>query len=670
MSAEGLKKEIPSSSSSNRFLLPPAIFAILLCVPIAHGQDSGAAGTVLGDELNLRLAGLADSPISLPARVVTGRSADIENAALDLGMKNLPGEEMAGANAVLSEMFLATAQIEAKRNEVIAKVRQRKLFASLGRSFLNAVFEQKAVDPATGDFRADFDQGFVRERAEKSDVSSITEWRVIRDLLQSGEMVLLDGQKLETGGKTRPARFDELYPTYRDAAEKILVNLRDFDQTLPGRVEALQKQFSADYFAAYADRVGSLKQPSLAALSSVKMSLESEEFRDLVVAHMGDRAVSASASEITDSSPVVPTAAPLPRALVASSSGSTRPDGIIPATVGPPDGPVSFPLPDPQLPPLPNVKCRIVVVKMPGAKPTMSQEAFAAVQRDDYADVVKLADRMSPENVVAIRVDGQPVRWNQEGKRDSARAQAVLAFETEWLGGWFWVERDGRIKCDRAVRPDELVKELEALKGVVHCSVDYHLVFAITADGARHVLGRDRDHPNLRLALAGIENIVKADFGSASFASALKNDGSVATFVQEKKFGLSSAPGACIHQYVYAVKMGSDRKVVLTGGAYANALPLLDEVGSSVREFVPGPNENPVHAIQLENLEWRFLYGPARGGTLTWHVDLGKALGDAVQIARPREDGFIVALLPADSVPRSGIWELGELVAHRAKKGE
>ncbi len=377
-----------------RFLFVLISFYLVISAP-AQVNDGG-----ISDDLQQRLANLKDSPISLPAQIQTGRTANAENAAIDIGVKEISGVGMEGPDAVVASLYASVGKLEAERNAVIAGIRKKEFFGRLGKSFLNAVFDKKALDPASGQFLKDYDKAFVRARAADNDIASVTEWRLIRDLLQSGEMVLLDDAKLQAGGKVRPPKFDQLYPTYREAAGKLMADLRKFDQTLPAKVGAVQKKIATEYFESYADQVASLKEDSLAALGAVKVALESEKLRDVIVSHLGAGVSTEGLTSKPGSAKPVPSSTKTPAA-------SPR-DNIIPATVGPPRGPITFPLPDPKsLPPLPNMRCRIVVVKMPDADPEISLKAYEAVERDDYTDVVKLGRKFCPWQCA-----GNPVGWS------------------------------------------------------------------------------------------------------------------------------------------------------------------------------------------------------------------------------------------------------------------
>ncbi len=300
---------------------------------------------------------------------------------------------------------------------------------------------------------------------------------------------------------------------------------------------------------------------------------------------------------------------------------------------------------------------------MPDADPKVPLKAYKAVGRDDYTDVVKLGENFVLGNVLAIRSDGQPVLWDREGKRNTpSRAQAVAVYQDAWLNSFFWIDRSGKVKCDRKVR-SEFKRELEGLKNVVHCEMGWGIIFAITDDGERHLIGTAKDHPNIALAFKDPETIISAKFAGPLYASALRNDGSITSYVKEKLVKKIN-PGKCVYQYNYPLIAGPEGTLIRNDGSFNAIFSLIQEFEPPIRSSESG---KAIRAFQLEDRSWRILkYEASESKSWKRNADLEKAFEGAIQI-KVSGKGFIIALLPANSVPRSGLWDLDELIAARKK---
>lgn len=322
------------------------------------------------------------------------------------------------------------------------------------------------------------------------------------------------------------------------------------------------------------------------------------------------------------------------------------------ATSGP-----SFPLPDPSgYPALPKEPCRIVIVRLPGASSELPHGGFDKVASDDYADVVQLGEAMQGANVLAIRQDGGVNLWRADGEKIVPRgADAVVAYDSGFRSQLVWVASDGSLQCESENRDFE--REVRRIKDVVRLRAYGWGLFAISADGTRHLVS-GRIGPVLEEAGVDVQELMDVSSLIGNGFWALLRDGTLLSF-DGTGLKTKSDPGSYValpHSHIQRRVNGK-----FDGFAMAHAFAAgLDYDPASTPEIHVGGGAGAHRTTPAG--EWEILLQDPK-----WLVDsrLMQAFGDAADL-HIQESLYLYALLPAESVPRSGLWDLDELIAARA----
>ena len=331
----------------------------------------------------------------------------------------------------------------------------------------------------------------------------------------------------------------------------------------------------------------------------------------------------------------------------------------------PPQTPVTFPLPDPiGYPPLPTEKCRLVVVRTPLSNPKTPLAGFAKVEADDETDIVKLASDGGIQGaVVAISSSGQPILWEPGGIRVAPRdAKSVEAFNYNRPLGFLWIDKDGNVSCHTDVEGDDK-SELEALKNVVYAKVTNGLFFGITSDGKRHLIGPGKDLEPIASIKKELDRIHQISFAGPNFSTFLTSEG--------EKIGISPHPeekdrkaeGKFVHLFYTGAATNENGRLEVFSYEIEEFLSNANRAKQSSR-CVAATGSGGLAAFQMLDGPW--VFGWKVGEKWEESEKLGVALNGATQVEYG-SGNFFYALLPADTVPRSGLWDIDELIAAREK---
>lgn len=422
--------------------------------------------------------------------------------------------------------------------------------------------------------------------------------------------------------------------------EGILLELRKlryyFDEDFAGLV-AIQEGNSAQRRAQITEKFAGLER-TLTTEGKIPEALKTRELKDQFVSGL-----------MTSSS--VGTGTPAVEPPVSTSMAT-------PSTASPTEG-TMFPLPDPDgYPALPTKKGRIVFVRTSGEKIEFNETALNGIMKDDHDDIVALGDLFSEVAVCAIRADGRPVCWMFDGRKiDPRNVSAVKVWNAVGVP-MLWVDKDGKARgIDTA---GGLENALRALGKVRYLSPTHNFVFAIDAAGTRHLLGNVRDHPNVVRAFEKKEDVVEAHFGGATYITVLRSDGSAAGFVNEDPPNEYAPPQTYSSLPAFRIGRTPEGEVNALGPNLEFFDTIRDQVdGKLIRVKREGAGTH--FAIQAETGKWYIF--EAIGNQRVRSEESEIALAGAIDIY-PTKAGF-VALLPSESVPRSGIWEIEELTAAR-----
>ena len=317
----------------------------------------------------------------------------------------------------------------------------------------------------------------------------------------------------------------------------------------------------------------------------------------------------------------------------------------------------TFPLPEPEgFPPLPTEKGRIVLIKFPEASENFDDRAVKEIERDDYDDFVALGENMSTNMIAAIRADGRPICWKASGEKIDPRNVSVVRLWSGLGPGVIWVDDQGHVGAMGGIA--EFEKDLKDLGKVRYFSPTGGLVFAIDDSGERHLLGTLKEKPNVTRAFHNKESIVSAKFGGTNYIMVLHNDGSVVEFLNEKLPETLAPPQSCTNLLDYGCAVTANGGFI-GFGLRKNLAGLISELGEKVVEIKS--LDGIRNTIQMESGKWTVI----QRNKLEWQrmKEIEPALSDALDVHLTRAG--IVAILPTSSVPRSGLWEIDELIEAR-----
>ena len=204
----------------------------------------------------------------------------------------------------------------------------------------------------------------------------------------------------------------------------------------------------------------------------------------------------------------------------------------------------------------------------------------------------------------------------------------------------------------------DLATRLKTESGITHIASSYGVLSIVRDDGSLAVLGPNANVPNTGV-MNGMTNVSQVGFSGASFATVLKTDGTVISLANgsPREVGLSEEVVQILAHTVGQTRSGE----VISWGVFAEEVT--KELGRNPRQvfaenrrFGGIRSDGTVFLAKMDDVgKWKKLDTLARAlkGThsLTWLFD-------------DRSD-WIAAVLPADSIPRSGLWELEELAAAR-----
>ncbi len=318
--------------------------------------------------------------------------------------------------------------------------------------------------------------------------------------------------------------------------------------------------------------------------------------------------------------------------------------------------PPSFPLQDPVgYPPRPDVPCRLVIVKLPGATSELRHDGFEQVATDDYTDIVKIGEEMRGGNVLAIRQDGGLILWRQDGEKVAPRnSDAVVACNSGFRSEIVWVSSDAKLNCES--EDDDFEQEVRRIDEVVLLRARTWGVFTISKDGTRHLISA-RLHRALQGANIDVQDVADISELIGNGFWVLLRDGSLLGFNGEQLNDRTN-PETYFRLPHSHVRQRADGRFDGFAMAYAFAAGLKYPPGSSPEIHVGG-KAGAHRSDRSQN--WTLLLQEDK-----WQPDPSfmRAFGDAADI-RIQESRYLYALFPADTVPRSGLWDLDELIEAR-----
>lgn len=315
-----------------------------------------------------------------------------------------------------------------------------------------------------------------------------------------------------------------------------------------------------------------------------------------------------------------------------------------------------FPIPDPAgYPPLPGETCRIVIVHYNNPPSKTEPASYKKIERDDYTNVVDLAEFMNADEVAAILEDGRPVYWRRDGTKLDPRNVSAVKLWSGRFASLCWIDKDGYaglISDNKQIEDD--LKKLGKVRALYP---DHHYAFAIAEDGTRHIIASGKIHPNVERAFAITENIVAPGYAGHPYIKILRNDGSLEEFIFDKEPKQFQPPGSVRKLLAFHTWQKTDGEYVISGAL----APFVNEVRKIEKEILQIEGRSGFLTIQFPGKKWKIFHNEK--GSVTNLSKFEKAFDGATSI-RATGTG-LVALLPSTTVPRSGLWDIDELIASR-----
>lgn len=304
-------------------------------------------------------------------------------------------------------------------------------------------------------------------------------------------------------------------------------------------------------------------------------------------------------------------------------------------------------------------RCRIVFLPINSPAGTTVPSTFEAVAEADFTDIIGIGRAVYP-NVGAIRGDGSLVYWTTEADSPHISPGSNIWCGTSYLLPFIGLDRDGSVNTAGQGSDPSLIGELQRLSNVSVVGVTSGV--AVTVDrtsGKATVFGR-RDHSNAA-KLESLEGIRDLRFAGFAFIDALLDDNRIIAFVNGK-MSTKDLSGKWVRLHEGAIVEDRRGKLISYG---REPQWILDEVKDEPLDafsvsgyFVASEREGRLH-----------FWEQSKNGDWDRRKDLEKALHGTFQFAwlASGEHSWLAAILPAESVPRSGVWMADELAKARGK---
>ncbi len=321
-----------------------------------------------------------------------------------------------------------------------------------------------------------------------------------------------------------------------------------------------------------------------------------------------------------------------------------------------------LPLPIPELPPLPVEKCRLVAFFLEKAEADSNHRKLKPIQNDDYDDLVKFG-RFGGPQAVAIRSNGEAVWWRTSGKIVSPPGAVVAIRNRDGAElftlnkrGEAWVAGDGADSFP-GLKTAQEIAELAAYDG---------LAVAIHRDGSVSLYGKNAKSLNPRKVLE-VEDPRRLAWVSERFLLVIRSGGQIAK-IENAQISETFAEKA-VESYN---PFGPPQLFRNPAGEFFSNEPSYEH---QVRFF--NQVSDPIFAVlsypwamaAKTKFGWQIKFRQRTQGE-RWRSDpkVESLVADAVdlRIVQDLNHLLVLALLPADTVPRSGLWDVDELIAARA----
>lgn len=296
------------------------------------------------------------------------------------------------------------------------------------------------------------------------------------------------------------------------------------------------------------------------------------------------------------------------------------------------------------------------VVLIPMSESAVAPAIFQKVQEADMTDIVGVGRTLFP-NLGMFRSDGSLVYWKDGEDEPEIVPGSVIFCDQSYECPLAGLNRDGTVSCSSDASPD-LIQSLRSATDVIHLRATSAVISLVKKNGSIELFGSRRGVPTPAF-MAGMSDVREVEFAGAAFASVLKSDGSV---IEISNGTALEAQGKGKVRKLHAHGIGEDSSgKLLSWGAFS--VELLEEAGRkpksifSVSRRFAALRRDGSFFLSTSNDQGRWeeqkKYAEALDGAVafTWLIGTN--------------EDWILAVVPADSVSRSGVWKVEELAEER-----
>ena len=347
---------------------------------------------------------------------------------------------------------------------------------------------------------------------------------------------------------------------------------------------------------------------------------------------------------------------------MAKGDGTTsKPEAAANAALGyVPVKPRPLPIPDQREMPQAGTKlCRLVVVETPDANRDLDKGAYTKIQEDDFTDLVKLGERMADRNVAAIREGGLPLLWQNDGtvlrERGAKGAVAVFSEKAEAMP-LVWLTEGGKV--DLIAGNGDLKKSVKRLQKVSCLNTMQNTIFTIDGKGKRKVQGgwmvSDKMVQFFEESGQDIAGLIP---GAPWGFRVLRTNGRIDVLAEGLKLRRGDEEGVLAEILTSNFGFRPDGTCFPYRG-YGWMTEPLKQIGHVHRITHGGGLVAVQQKVDGPWMIWNERKGNQRD------PELEAVFGDAGDL-QFQYDRAWYALLPAESVPRSGLYKMDEIIAVR-----
>ena len=306
-------------------------------------------------------------------------------------------------------------------------------------------------------------------------------------------------------------------------------------------------------------------------------------------------------------------------------------------------------------------KSRIVAITLQqGEQDEKYNLIFDRIAQDDLTDIVSLGSPLPFNHLVAIRDNGTMVAWQGSKARQDTTGDFVWAVRHHYLPP-IGLQSTGQILAGPSGET-EFKSRIEQIDDAVSISASNGVLAAVREDGSIEVIGKESEKPFPQFLKQQRNNVSQIFMDGNTHARVLTRDGKVIDY-RDNSVSTLADNIATMHTFHFGKNL--DGELIAWGPG-----------SKDVNRMIGAENNLPESAylthdwlvLMYKNGERHFWTGESRR-LANWKRDrnMERAIHGATQLRRLAWEQWrwLVVLIPADSVPRSGLWEVHDLVKAR-----